>query len=194
MYTAPFNLRAYVGTYTFTHCILLLSICTNHYSCITFHLSPYPAVSLIFSLLCPFVQFHFIFVLKLNSLLYHGICHVHFKTSFIIMFTYRISAHLRPPLYSSVNHLSLSHQIFFSCHPFPGTPFLSMWCPLSQKNDKNVKAGQYDGLVELATICALCNDSSLDFNEVNTNSLHHYIFPLNYVWPVYLTLHVLKVL
>uniref|UniRef100_A0A8C5R0P6 Calcium-transporting ATPase n=1 Tax=Leptobrachium leishanense TaxID=445787 RepID=A0A8C5R0P6_9ANUR len=34
-----------------------------------------------------------------------------------------------------------------------------------QKNDKPVKAGQYDGLVELATICALCNDSSLDFNE-----------------------------
>ncbi|XP_069840483.1 sarcoplasmic/endoplasmic reticulum calcium ATPase 1 isoform X1 [Dendropsophus ebraccatus] len=33
------------------------------------------------------------------------------------------------------------------------------------KNDKVVKAGQYDGLVELATICALCNDSSLDFNE-----------------------------
>ncbi|CAJ0934190.1 unnamed protein product [Ranitomeya imitator] len=33
------------------------------------------------------------------------------------------------------------------------------------KNDKTVKAGQYDGLVELATICALCNDSSLDFNE-----------------------------
>ncbi|XP_053551003.1 sarcoplasmic/endoplasmic reticulum calcium ATPase 1 isoform X2 [Bombina bombina] len=33
------------------------------------------------------------------------------------------------------------------------------------KNDKPVKAGQYDGLVELATICALCNDSSLDFNE-----------------------------
>ncbi|XP_044158669.1 sarcoplasmic/endoplasmic reticulum calcium ATPase 1 isoform X2 [Bufo gargarizans] len=33
------------------------------------------------------------------------------------------------------------------------------------KNDKIVKAGQYDGLVELATICALCNDSSLDFNE-----------------------------
>uniref|UniRef100_A0A4X1UHM9 Calcium-transporting ATPase n=1 Tax=Sus scrofa TaxID=9823 RepID=A0A4X1UHM9_PIG len=33
------------------------------------------------------------------------------------------------------------------------------------KNDKPVRAGQYDGLVELATICALCNDSSLDFNE-----------------------------
>ncbi|MBN3312451.1 AT2A1 ATPase, partial [Atractosteus spatula] len=33
------------------------------------------------------------------------------------------------------------------------------------KNDKPVKCGQYDGLVELATICALCNDSSLDYNE-----------------------------
>ncbi|XP_026533301.1 sarcoplasmic/endoplasmic reticulum calcium ATPase 1 isoform X1 [Notechis scutatus] len=33
------------------------------------------------------------------------------------------------------------------------------------KNDKQIKTGQYDGLVELATICALCNDSSLDFNE-----------------------------
>ncbi|XP_028670566.1 sarcoplasmic/endoplasmic reticulum calcium ATPase 1 isoform X1 [Erpetoichthys calabaricus] len=33
------------------------------------------------------------------------------------------------------------------------------------KNDKQVKCGQYDGLVELATICALCNDSSLDYNE-----------------------------
>ncbi|XP_019949346.1 sarcoplasmic/endoplasmic reticulum calcium ATPase 2 isoform X2 [Paralichthys olivaceus] len=34
------------------------------------------------------------------------------------------------------------------------------------QNDKQVKASQYDSLVELATICALCNDSSLDFNEV----------------------------
>uniref|UniRef100_A0A2K6UVN2 Calcium-transporting ATPase n=1 Tax=Saimiri boliviensis boliviensis TaxID=39432 RepID=A0A2K6UVN2_SAIBB len=33
------------------------------------------------------------------------------------------------------------------------------------RNDKPVRPGQYDGLVELATICALCNDSSLDFNE-----------------------------
>lgn len=31
----------------------------------------------------------------------------------------------------------------------------------------SVKCGQYDGLVELATICALCNDSSLDYNEVS---------------------------
>lgn len=29
-----------------------------------------------------------------------------------------------------------------------------------------MRCGQYDGLVELATICALCNDSSLDYNEV----------------------------
>ncbi|KAJ8379521.1 hypothetical protein SKAU_G00002990 [Synaphobranchus kaupii] len=30
---------------------------------------------------------------------------------------------------------------------------------------KPVKSSQYDALVEMATICALCNDSSLDFNE-----------------------------
>ncbi|TSK28018.1 Sarcoplasmic/endoplasmic reticulum calcium ATPase 1 [Bagarius yarrelli] len=33
------------------------------------------------------------------------------------------------------------------------------------KGGLSVKCGQYDGLVELATICALCNDSSLDYNE-----------------------------
>ncbi|XP_056465339.1 sarcoplasmic/endoplasmic reticulum calcium ATPase 1 [Gadus chalcogrammus] len=33
------------------------------------------------------------------------------------------------------------------------------------RNGALVKCGQYDGLVELATICALCNDSSLDYNE-----------------------------
>ncbi|XP_051956194.1 sarcoplasmic/endoplasmic reticulum calcium ATPase 2 [Xyrauchen texanus] len=31
---------------------------------------------------------------------------------------------------------------------------------------KPVQCSQYDGLVEMATICALCNDSSLDYNEV----------------------------
>lgn len=36
----------------------------------------------------------------------------------------------------------------------------------STKHGMLVKCGQYDGLVELATICALCNDSSLDYNEV----------------------------
>jgi Ca2+ transporting ATPase len=33
------------------------------------------------------------------------------------------------------------------------------------KDGKVVKTGDYDGLVELATICSLCNDSSVDFNE-----------------------------
>uniref|UniRef100_K7GAL6 Uncharacterized protein n=1 Tax=Pelodiscus sinensis TaxID=13735 RepID=K7GAL6_PELSI len=33
------------------------------------------------------------------------------------------------------------------------------------EDDKLVKCHQYDGLVELAMICALCNDSSLDYNE-----------------------------
>ncbi|XP_059844155.1 sarcoplasmic/endoplasmic reticulum calcium ATPase 2 [Hypanus sabinus] len=32
-------------------------------------------------------------------------------------------------------------------------------------DDKMIKCSEYDGLIELATICALCNDSSLDFNE-----------------------------
>uniref|UniRef100_A0A674N7R2 Calcium-transporting ATPase n=1 Tax=Takifugu rubripes TaxID=31033 RepID=A0A674N7R2_TAKRU len=34
------------------------------------------------------------------------------------------------------------------------------------QDGKHVKCTQNDALVELATICALCNDSSLDFNEV----------------------------
>lgn len=42
-------------------------------------------------------------------------------------------------------------------------PLLS---PRSLKDEQPVRCGQYDGLVELATICALCNDSSLDYNEV----------------------------
>uniref|UniRef100_A0A3P9PQL1 Calcium-transporting ATPase n=1 Tax=Poecilia reticulata TaxID=8081 RepID=A0A3P9PQL1_POERE len=34
------------------------------------------------------------------------------------------------------------------------------------QDGKPVKSSQFEALVELATICALCNDSSLDFNEV----------------------------
>ncbi|NXT11701.1 AT2A2 ATPase, partial [Prunella fulvescens] len=43
----------------------------------------------------------------------------------------------------------------------------STYAPMGEvhKDDKLVKCSQYDGLVELATICALCNDSSLDYNE-----------------------------
>nr|XP_006640894.1 PREDICTED: sarcoplasmic/endoplasmic reticulum calcium ATPase 3 [Lepisosteus oculatus] len=43
----------------------------------------------------------------------------------------------------------------------------STYAPEGQvlKGDQPVQCGDYDGLVELATICALCNDSSLDYNE-----------------------------
>jgi len=34
------------------------------------------------------------------------------------------------------------------------------------KDDKKVKCSDYDALTELAAICAQCNDSSLDYNEV----------------------------
>lgn len=36
----------------------------------------------------------------------------------------------------------------------------------SYKDGSVVKCSQYEGLVEMASICALCNDSSLDYNEV----------------------------
>lgn len=55
--------------------------------------------------------------------------------------------------------------------------FLPPHFPASLKNDKPVRAGQYDGLVELATICALCNDSSLDFNEVTSALLKQPLLP-----------------
>ncbi|XP_014053662.1 sarcoplasmic/endoplasmic reticulum calcium ATPase 1 [Salmo salar] len=44
----------------------------------------------------------------------------------------------------------------------------STYAPEGQvlKGDKVVQCGDYDGLVELATVCSMCNDSSLDYNEV----------------------------
>ncbi|NXQ34218.1 AT2A3 ATPase, partial [Alaudala cheleensis] len=52
-----------------------------------------------------------------------------------------------------------------SLHEFSITG--STYAPEGQilKDEQPVQCGQYDGLVELATICALCNDSSLDYNE-----------------------------
>uniref|UniRef100_A0A8C2DL89 Calcium-transporting ATPase n=1 Tax=Cyprinus carpio TaxID=7962 RepID=A0A8C2DL89_CYPCA len=38
-------------------------------------------------------------------------------------------------------------------------------CTLISQTGKPVQCSQYDALVEMATICALCNDSSLDYNE-----------------------------
>uniref|UniRef100_A0A8D1FG39 P-type Ca(2+) transporter n=1 Tax=Sus scrofa TaxID=9823 RepID=A0A8D1FG39_PIG len=35
-----------------------------------------------------------------------------------------------------------------------------------RQGEQPVRCGKFDGLVELATICALCNDSALDYNEV----------------------------
>ncbi|KAK1205059.1 AT2A3 ATPase, partial [Pygoscelis papua] len=52
-----------------------------------------------------------------------------------------------------------------SLHEFSITG--STYTPEGQilKDKQPVQCGQYDGLVEVATICALCNDSSLDYNE-----------------------------
>ncbi|XP_034034874.1 LOW QUALITY PROTEIN: sarcoplasmic/endoplasmic reticulum calcium ATPase 1 [Thalassophryne amazonica] len=52
-----------------------------------------------------------------------------------------------------------------SLHEFSITG--STYAPEGQilKGDTPVECGDYDGLVELATVCSLCNDSSLDYNE-----------------------------
>ncbi|KAJ3588921.1 hypothetical protein NHX12_009774 [Muraenolepis orangiensis] len=52
-----------------------------------------------------------------------------------------------------------------SLHEFSITG--STYAPEGQilKGDKPVQCGDYDGLLELATVCAMCNDSSLDYNE-----------------------------
>uniref|UniRef100_A0A0N5C3F9 Calcium-transporting ATPase n=1 Tax=Strongyloides papillosus TaxID=174720 RepID=A0A0N5C3F9_STREA len=43
----------------------------------------------------------------------------------------------------------------------------STYEPVGQvtKDGKNIKCGEYPALVELATICSLCNDSSINYNE-----------------------------
>lgn len=64
-----------------------------------------------------------------------------------------------PPCSLCISALFCSTCLFSFLPPHPAA---------SLKNDKPVRAGQYDGLVELATICALCNDSALDFNEVTS--------------------------
>ena len=42
-------------------------------------------------------------------------------------------------------------------------------------NGKDVDCSKYDALVELATICSLCNDSSLDYNEVQSTIANFYL-------------------
>jgi Ca2+ transporting ATPase len=36
-------------------------------------------------------------------------------------------------------------------------------------NGKIIKCSDYEGLIEIANICALCNDSSVDFNDVSNH-------------------------
>ncbi|KAG7314701.1 hypothetical protein KOW79_022004 [Hemibagrus wyckioides] len=52
-----------------------------------------------------------------------------------------------------------------SLHEFTITG--STYAPEGQvlKADKPARCGEFDGLIELATICSMCNDSSLDYNE-----------------------------
>uniref|UniRef100_A0A8D3AWN3 Calcium-transporting ATPase n=1 Tax=Scophthalmus maximus TaxID=52904 RepID=A0A8D3AWN3_SCOMX len=53
------------------------------------------------------------------------------------------------------------------CNPSEFTVTGSTYAPEGEvfKDGSVVKCSQYEGLVEMASICALCNDSSLDFNE-----------------------------
>ncbi|XP_053702788.1 sarcoplasmic/endoplasmic reticulum calcium ATPase 3 isoform X1 [Synchiropus splendidus] len=52
-----------------------------------------------------------------------------------------------------------------SLHEFSITG--STYAPEGQvlKGDKPINCGDFNGLLELATVCSLCNDSSLDYNE-----------------------------
>lgn len=52
---------------------------------------------------------------------------------------------------------------------FPLSSMSSAAC--SYKDGCVVQCSRYEGLVELATICALCNDSSLDYNQVSTQEV-----------------------
>lgn len=56
-------------------------------------------------------------------------------------------------------------QLSVTCFDFPSLALCSkLFC--RYKDGIKVKCSQHEGLVELALICALCNDSSLDYNEV----------------------------
>ena len=51
-----------------------------------------------------------------------------------------------------------------------------LYFSLRLKGDRPVQCGDYDGLLELATVCSMCNDSSLDYNEVIKTHTHAYIY------------------
>lgn len=52
--------------------------------------------------------------------------------------------------------------------------FMCVCCSFRLKDNKPVRCGDYDGLVELATVCSMCNDSSLDYNEVISTHFEHF--------------------
>lgn len=52
------------------------------------------------------------------------------------------------------------------------TGFFCLVRSIRYQDGKQVKCSEYDALVELASVCALCNDSSLDYNEVGWH-LHY---------------------
>lgn len=56
---------------------------------------------------------------------------------------------------------------------------------------KKVKASEYPGLEELATICIMCNDSSVDYNEVRF-SAQALIFSALFTSDQYHKLHIRK--
>lgn len=47
-------------------------------------------------------------------------------------------------------------------YEFTGVFFITRYL-----NGKHISADQYSGLEELVTVCAMCNDSSVDYNEVS---------------------------
>uniref|UniRef100_A0A3Q0RHJ2 Calcium-transporting ATPase n=1 Tax=Amphilophus citrinellus TaxID=61819 RepID=A0A3Q0RHJ2_AMPCI len=65
--------------------------------------------------------------------------------------------------------LTTNQMSVFNMLPSCLTLFFFFLLPVSDMfrfhDGKPVKCSQYDALVELASICALCNDSSLDYNE-----------------------------
>lgn len=74
-------------------------------------------------------------------------------------------------------HIQGKAKISFSI--VPKTVLILYHVHLRYQDGNLVKCSQFDALVELATICALCNDSSLDFNEVCTTFALYSTYGMN---------------
>lgn len=65
--------------------------------------------------------------------------------------------------------LSEYFTIFCTWAWLPGCSCRLLLCPYcyeSYISEKKARAAEYEGLNELANICALCNDSAIEYNEV----------------------------